>query len=205
MQVVTLIRHAATEWNASGRFQGQSDVPLSAEGRRQAEALRRRLARRTRVDAVYSSPLQRALVTAQLALPGFEIQQDERLKELNFGLFESHTRAENEHSALWLPWYADPFGQRAPEGESYRELRDRVVAWFAELPPEGHTVAFSHSGTIQMLLSHVIGVEYPRWRKRFHLRHTSLTRLVGRGGEWIVERVNDTRHLPAEDGDPFDD
>ena len=72
-----------------------------------------------------------------------------------------------------------------------------------ELEGAEHVVAVSHSGTIQMLLAHVLGVERPRWRKRIYLRHTGISRVLFRGDEAIVERVNDTRHLTAEGADPF--
>jgi hypothetical protein len=49
----------------------------------------------------------------------------------------------------------------------------------------------------------VLGVERPRWRKRIYLRHTGISRVLFRGDEAIVERVNDTRHLTAEGADPF--
>ena len=92
MRQLTLIRHGSTEWNESGKFQGHSDTELSEEGKLQAEALRARLAKLERdglaLDWVVSSPLKRAYRTAELALPGRDIQRDARLKELNFGAFE---------------------------------------------------------------------------------------------------------------------
>jgi hypothetical protein len=54
-----------------------------------------------------------------------------------------------------------------------------------------------------MLLSHIIGLKRPRWRKRFYLRHTSISRILFKGSEAIVERINDARHLPALQDDPF--
>ncbi len=69
-------------------------------------------------------------------------------------------------------------------------------------------MAVTHSGTIQMLLAHLVGVEHPRWRKRFYLRHASISRVRfrededGNGGHAVIERVNDASHL-AGDGDPF--
>lgn len=167
--------------------------------------LGKRLAKLGHIDLVYSSPLQRTVSTAELALPGRELLLEPRLMELNFGRFEGKTMAENQQDPAWLQWMAEPFYTAAPEGESYAELRRRAVAWMNELPDEGHVVAFTHSGTIQMLLSHCLGLEHPRWRKRIALRPTSISRILVKEHEVIVERVNDTRHLPNESGDPFDD
>lgn len=195
MRQLSLIRHAETHWNLEGRVQGHSDVPLSARGRRQAEALRGRFQGAEIV--VYSSPLVRALQTAELAFPGRAIVRDARLKEVHFGHFEGRTLAERLASPHWTAWSQNAFAERAPGGESYGELRARAVAWLQSLPEVPHIVAVTHSGTIQMLLSYVLGVEHPRWRKRFHLRHTGVTCLVFRDGEFLIERVNDFGHLQS--------
>lgn len=156
------------------------------------------------VDLVVSSPLRRAWQTAEIAFPTREVVAEPRLMELNFGTFEGRTLAENVASPEWAAWAADPYEQVAPGGESYRDLRERVVAWYQELPnDDAHIVAIAHSGTIQMLLAHVLGIERPRWRKRIYLRHSSVTRILTSDGETVVERVNDTRHLDEDGDDPF--
>jgi broad specificity phosphatase PhoE len=200
---LTLIRHGITEWNMTGKFQGHTDTPLSEEGRMQAQALAKHL-KRAKVDRVYSSPLSRAVETAQIAFPSSEIIQDDRLREMNFGEFEGYTQSENEQHPQWAWWYADPFKRRAPDGESYEDLRLRAVDWMNNLPDNVHVAAVTHSGAIQMLISHIVGVEHPLWRKRFYLRHTGITRVLFRDGEAVIERMNDTRHLAKNgDVDPF--
>ncbi len=205
MQQLTLIRHGVTEWNVSGKFQGHTDIVLSEQGRLQAQALGKHL-KKAKVDSIYSSPLQRALETAHIVFPNQEILQDSRLKELNFGVFEGFTQTENEQHQDYNYWFADPFKHPAPNGESYEALRERAVEWMKSLPQDKHCIAFTHSGTIQMLLSYIMGVEHPKWRKRMYLRHTGITRVLFKDGEAIIERVNDTRHL-AKNGevDPFSD
>ena len=206
MQQLFLIRHGLTEWNARGKFQGHSDIALSEAGRAQAQALRVRLAELERngprLDWVVSSPLKRALQTAELALPEREIHLDERLKELNFGAFEGHTLAQNRATEAWNAWYDDPFKQSTPGGESYEQLRLRAVDWLESLPT-GNSVAFTHSGTIQMLISHILGVEHPKWRKRVILRPTSVTCIICHSGERVIERVNDAYHLESSLENPF--
>jgi broad specificity phosphatase PhoE len=206
MRRLTLIRHGLTAWNVEGRFQGQTDVPLSDEGRAQARALAGYVAAVQGVDAVVSSPLVRAVETARIAFPDQAIATDARLRELHFGVFEGHTLAENEAHAAWPAWIADPYGTAPPGGESYRALRERAVAWLVEARAAydgAHVVAVAHSGTIQMLLADLLGVERPRWRKRVYLRHTSVSHVLFRGADAVVERVNDTRHLVADGEDPF--
>lgn len=203
-QAVTLIRHGLTEWNVSGRFQGRSDIELSREGRRQAQRLARRVEQLGPIDLVVASPLARARQTAEIAFPAYQVELEPRLLELDFGRFEGNTLAENVALDAWPVWVEDPYGRTAPGGESYSQLRERAVEWYRQLPDDvAHVVAVTHSGTIQMLLAHVLGVERPRWRKRIYVRHSSVSRIVIRDGESVVERVNDTRHLDENGADPF--
>jgi broad specificity phosphatase PhoE len=206
MRRLTLIRHGMTEWNTIGRFQGHSDIPLSDEGRCQAALLAPYVATFPDIDVIVTSPLLRAVQTAEIVLPGRPRLLEARLRELDFGEFEGRTRAQLERDPRWDGWVADPFGRPAPGGESYRQLRTRADAWLVEARtrhPEAHVLAVSHSGTIQMLLSSLLGVEHPRWRKRIYLRHTSVSHVLFRGEEAVLERVNDTRHLVPDGEDPF--
>ena len=86
---IYLLRHGTTEWNTSFRIQGQTDIPLDAEGeritKRTGESL---LAEGIIFSHVFSSPLRRAYRTAQLAAPYADIVADPRITELNFGSFE---------------------------------------------------------------------------------------------------------------------
>ena len=146
------IRHAPTTWNAAGRIQGHTDVPLSGDGRRALAG--RRLPERFGAYRVHSSPLARAVETA--ALLGLEAPVlDRRLMEMDWGEWEGRTRA-----ALAA---ADPAGVarneaggpdfRPPGGESPREVQARIVDW-ARSParPSSHVVAITHKGVVKALL-----------------------------------------------------
>jgi broad specificity phosphatase PhoE len=162
------------------------------------------MARMEPPDRIVASPLRRAVQTAEIAFAGQPVTTDPRLMELHFGAFEGRTLTENLSDDAWEGWARDPYLQAAPGGESYRELRERAVAWYRALPEDAaHVVAVSHSGTIQMLLAHVLGIEHPRWRKRIYLRHSSVTRILVGQHDTVVERVNDTRHLDENGDDPF--
>jgi len=198
MRRLTLIRHGLTDWNSEGRFQGRSDVPLAARGRSQAERLRAQAVRLEGADVVQSSPSARAVETAAIAFPGRRLLRDERLRELDFGVFEGGTFAQNEAHPAWPWWIADPYRRPAPRGESYRALQARAIAWLADAAGrwrDGHVVAVCHSGTIQMLLAHVLGVARPSWHVRLEVDHTSVSEVRFEGGHTVVERVNDVTHL----------
>ena len=122
-----LIRHAEPSEDARGRCYGRLDVGLSPHGREQAGELARALAG-TRLEAVYSSPRRRAVETAAALDPSSVV--DERLRELDFGEFEGRTYDEiaASHPEVYRRWMETPTEVRFPGGESYSELRRRVLA-----------------------------------------------------------------------------
>lgn len=198
MRRLTLIRHGSTAWNAEGRFQGHSDVPLADAGRTQAERLGAHATRLEPFDVLLSSPSSRALQTAAIAFPGRALQSDPRLRELDFGVFEGATLLQNQAHPAWVWWSSDPYLRPAPRGESYRALQARAIAWLDDASrrwAHDHVVAVSHSGTIQMLLAHVLGVGRPRWRVRLEVGHTSVSQVRFEDGLTVIERVNDVSHL----------
>lgn len=84
--IIYLMRHGETEWNRTGRLQGQSDIPLNEFGIRLAEKTAEGL-KDVNFDAVFSSPLQRALKTAEIVAGSraVTVETDERLREIYFG------------------------------------------------------------------------------------------------------------------------
>ena len=140
-----LARHGETDWNARGWIQGQTDTPLNETGRGQANALGQRLLREGIVlSAIYSSPQCRALETAQIAGRCLNLVPVvvEDLREISFGAWEGHTW--EEIAAGWPEHYAaydaDRMNVRPPEGESYRDLLQRVI-------PALYRLAHSGAGT----------------------------------------------------------
>src|ERR1700735_3011372 len=110
-RIVFVARHGETDWNAAGRWQGHTDVPLNDNGRAQARALAERL-RGARLAGVVASDLSRAHETARIVAGelGVSLAYVEReLRERGFGVFEGLTRAECEthHAEAWRAWLAD--------------------------------------------------------------------------------------------------
>jgi broad specificity phosphatase PhoE len=153
-----LIRHAESEWNASGRWQGQADPPLSAAGRRQAAALARALAGES-LEVLVASDLARAAETARIlgAALGLTPGLDPRLRELDVGRWAGLTReqiARDEAQALARFEAGDP-DARPGGGETRRELRARVRSAAAALARQhaGRRVALvTHLGVVRALL-----------------------------------------------------
>ena len=124
MSRLLLARHGDTELNSARRFQGHSDVELSAAGYRQVESLRDRLVNE-KIDAIYSSDLRRALVTAETIASKhqLDVMACPELREINYGKLERLTF--DEISRLY-PEVAELFGDRSlelkfPDGESVDE------------------------------------------------------------------------------------
>ncbi|ADV66847.1 histidine phosphatase family protein [Deinococcus maricopensis] len=198
---LTLVRHGVTAWNTEGRWQGHSDTPLSAEGEAQARLLARRL-RASDFDEVHCSDLQRAVRTANLALPGAPIILDPRLREGHFGAFDARTQAENEAHAGWAAWLADPWRERMPDGESFEEVGARALAWANELPSGQRVIAFAHSVFIRALICTALGIPVPaRGGAAFpfplRIAHASLTRLHRTPHGWDLVTFSDVAHLES--------
>ena len=125
-----LVRHGETAWGAAGRLTGWTDIELSDVGRRQALALRARLAGQT-FAGTWSSDLRRAAETARLAYGA--ARADQRLRELDFGILEGRRWA--ELSAADQARLIRFEGFVAPGGESVQAMRARILDFVADLPP----------------------------------------------------------------------
>lgn len=153
-----LIRHAESLWNASGRWQGHADPPLSERGVAQAEALASRLAGEE-ADQLLCSDLQRACRTAAIlgGVLGLAPVPDPRLRELDVGVWEGLTRAEIEARDPRALARFDAGEPTVPAGgaESRGAMRQRVRKAFraiAEAHPHKRIVVVTHLGVVQALL-----------------------------------------------------
>ena len=167
---VFLVRHGATTLTAEDRFAGSTDVPLSDAGREQARRLAVRL-RPQRLTAVYTSPLGRAMETAQiLAQPfGLETQVRPALREISHGRWEQLTRAEvaEKFAEEAAEWDKDPFTFAPPGGESGLDVTARALPALLEIVrhhPGEKVLVVSHKATIRLLISLLLGFDPRRYR-----------------------------------------
>ena len=154
---VVMVRHAMTAWNESRRIQGQTDIPLSDQGRRALSG--RRLPARFESYRVYSSPLARATETAVLLGLATPVL-DPRLMEMHWGEWEGRTRAavaaEDARGVASNEARGPDF--RPPGGESPREVQARVVDWARNVArTSSHVVAVTHKGVIKATLGLACG------------------------------------------------
>jgi alpha-ribazole phosphatase len=159
---LVFVRHGEPDEAMRGRCYGRLDVPLSAAGLRRAAAVGEAL-RSHEIDAVYSSPLQRACDTARaVASPhGLEPVLRGDLRELDFGELEgmSHDEIDSEHPELYRRWMEDPSTVRFPGGEALSDLRARVLPEVAAIRGrhEGQSVAVvAHGGVVRVALAEAL-------------------------------------------------
>lgn len=143
--ILWLVRHGETDWNAAGRFQGWTDVPLNEAGRAQAERLRALLEAHD-FDGVWSSDLVRAVDTARIAVG--EPAVDRRLRELDFGDLEGAVWGDLDSEIKAALKEFESF--RSPGGESAAAFVERVFGFLDDLPPGRHVV-FAHGGVIRAI------------------------------------------------------
>lgn len=195
-----VVRHGETSYNAEDRFTGQADIPLSALGERQAHLVGAYLATE-RFDAIVSSDLQRARITA-LAIASHHhnpIQEDAQLRELGLGKWEGMLKTEVEASdaeTLRL-WRSNP-SLYAPEGgETLVTMRTRIKRaldhWYMRYP-QGTVAWVVHAGLIGVLICHVLDIDLNR-RWQFHHDNASVTELLIDGPRISLGRLNETAFL----------
>src|SRR3954467_548319 len=193
LPIIYLARHGETAWSLSGQHTGLTDLPLTEAGERTARRLGERLAGLT-FDKVFTSPLQRAKRTCELA--GFEAvaEVDCDLVEWNYGQYEGRTSAQirAEHPDWQL------FRDGCPGGESPQEAAaraDRVIARVRAV--QGDVLLFSSGHFIRILATRWIGVEPTVTARSFMLSTASLSAL---GYEHdpsrpVIRLWNDTHHV----------
>jgi len=161
---LVLVRHGRTAYNREGRFLGRTDVPLDAEGVRQAGEL---APWRGMFEQVVSSPLARARMTAEVLAD--DLTFDEALMELDQGELEGRKVEEAlaDHPSFFAAWAEDPGSVRVPGGGRLDALRDgamaSLVGW-AGRHPAGPIAIVSHQLVLASVLATLDDAELAQWR-----------------------------------------
>ncbi len=199
--ILYLVRHGESLYNAERRIQGQSDVALSPLGLQQAGAIAAVLAKQP-IDAIYASPLRRALETAQplataLNLP---IQLDDRLKEINAGIFQGllWDEIEKQHPAEAVHWRAQEPDFVIPGGESRRALMQRGLACLSEIRERGqqHVVVVAHGGILSAATKAILNIAAEL--NPFVFYNASISRIAWHKQVKVLT-INQLEHLHAAD------
>ena len=194
--VIVLVRHGETEWSRTGRHTGRTDIDLAPKGRRDAEAIARRLHRRTWA-AVLTSPLRRAMETCRLAGLMGDAVIDDDLREWDYGDYEGLTTPEIlTRDPTWSLWRDGCPGGEVPADVGRRA--DRVVDRLKAV--DGDAVVFAH-GHILRVIGARWANEPPAFGARLMLSTASLSTLGWEHGEQAFVAWNDTGHQTTTEDD----
>jgi broad specificity phosphatase PhoE len=216
---IMLIRHGRTAWNveqgvANGkgkRFRGIVDLPLAEDGLLQAQATARRLAA-IPLQAIYSSPLQRAVHTAEIiAEPhGLAVQALPGLVSQNYGAWTGLLDSDvaRQWPTLYHQWRRDPFSIQVPGGESTADLRDRATAALQDVlsrHASGDTIALVSHQVVTRTLAWVLTVMHPQhattsayWRFQQDLCNLTCFDYDPLSKQFTLVTLNDTCHLGSD-------
>lgn len=149
-----LVRHGETEWSASGKHTGSTDIALTDTGRQAAQHLAATLAGK-HFELVLTSPLSRARETCELAGLGERAAVDEDLREWEYGAYEGLTTTGiREQRPGW-----SVFTDGCPGGESPEQVGDRADRVVARArATEGNVIAFSHGHLLRVLAARWVGL-----------------------------------------------
>ena len=166
-KTIYFIRHGKTPGNAEKRYIGKcTDEELSAEGKSEAEKLLSSISKLIPdgIDRICSSPMKRAVQTAEILFGGQDIQVIDNLMEIDFGVFEGKNYTELNGDETYQKWIDSNGTMSIPEGESREDFIDRSYAGFEDAlgdrSKEESVVIVCHGGNIMSVLSRLTGKDY---------------------------------------------
>jgi broad specificity phosphatase PhoE len=191
---VILVRHGQTVHNIAGIAQGWSDSELSELGRTQVQKLAQRV-RELAPTALYSSPLGRALSTAEAIrdVTGLEIITNDDFREMNYGRWEgcSFLDVRRTDEEIYLRWIVD--GEvPCPEGESHMDVHRRVMRGIATVTTERPLIV-THGTALRIAATALLDIPVTTARN-FAQENAALNVFVKRGERWILKHWNDATH-----------
>jgi alpha-ribazole phosphatase len=185
---IIFVRHGKTEMNEKKKLGGITDSPLSQAGKEEAKAAGQSL-EGIEFGRVYMSPLRRAVQTAKiLNVIG---ETDERLREMNFGIFEGLTYGEamQMYPKEAKSWAEDLINYRIPGGESLKDVYERAAGFLDSLREEKDPVlVVTHAGIINCALCSIFGD--PGYYYRFSSAHCRFTTISLESGFKYIKAVN---------------
>ncbi|MCA1318657.1 histidine phosphatase family protein [Bacillus tianshenii] len=200
MLTLYITRHGETVWNTEKKLQGWKDSELTENGKRNARLLGERL-KEVDFTAVYSSPSQRTLATAELILGDKQIAilQDENLREINMGDWEGQTHdfLKETYPQAYQAFWNTPDLYRPESGESFEQLGSRVVYFLERLKREqadGNVLIVTHTVFIKALLLHMKKLQLENFWEGAYIHDTCLTMIELSDNEINILLEGDVSH-----------
>lgn len=173
MPTILLIRHGENEYSSANRLAARlPDVHLNERGRQQARALADALQKRE-ICAIFSSPLERAIETAQPLALGMQlpVQVLPGLLELDYGELAGQSMNDLRDTPLWKQVHQQPSEVTFPSGESFRDAQERMVITLEDLAtrfgPKDVVACFTHGDPIRLALAHFLSMPLDEFHRLF--------------------------------------
>ncbi len=209
MMEIILVRHGETEWNVTEVFRGRIDIALNETGLKQAESLARHLSNK-KIDAICSSPLRRAMETAEIIASYHETRPRivSGLIDFDYGQWQglSHQKVKAKYGELYGEWVNRPERVKMPGGESLEDVRKRALEVINNIAARetGTAVLVSHRVVNKVLICALLGLDNSRF---WSIRQDTcgMTIFAYQDGRFILTKHNDTSYLePAHETPPSD-
>jgi broad specificity phosphatase PhoE len=198
---IILVRHGETEWNRQEIFRGRADIELSEAGAKQAELLAQYLSQ-VKIAAIYSSPLRRALKTAEAiaSYHSLKVKTTSGLIDLDYGKWQGlpHQEVTASYQELYAAWLKNPHRVKIPGGESLGHVRRRAIGVVDRVIGQhvGTVVLVSHRVVNKVLICALLGLDNSHfWNIRQDVG--AITTFTYENDRFTLTRHNDTSFLKA--------
>jgi broad specificity phosphatase PhoE len=199
MTEIIIVRHGETEWNVGEIFRGRIDIELNETGIKQAELLAEYLSEQ-KIDAIYSSPLKRAIKTAEIIAGYHKLTIDitPGLIDFDYGKWQglSHQKVKDKYKELYAAWINHPERVKMPAGESLNEVRIRAMGVVTEVIARynGTVVLVSHRVVNKILICALLGLDNSHF---WNIRQDTcgITAFTYENEQFILTKHNDTSYL----------
>lgn len=199
MTEIILARHGETEWNVAEVFRGRVDIELNETGMKQAELLAEYL-RDLRIAAIYSSPLKRALKTAEMMAShrNLDVEIAPGLIDFDYGEWQglSHEVVKDRYKELYAEWIKNPHQVKMPAGESLNDVRRRAAGVVDSVVTryESTVVLVAHRVVNKVLICVLLGLDNSHF---WNIRQDAcgITTFTYENERFILTKHNDTSFL----------
>jgi len=203
MTTIMLVRHGDTDWNVEEIFRGRADVELNETGIKQAQLLSKYL-EDTPLGAVYSSPLKRALKTAEIIAGPHSIgvKPSHDLIDFDYGEWQglSHNTVKEKYQTLYAEWLKNPNLVKMPKGENLDDVKERTLSLVGRLIAEyeGTIALVSHRVIHKVMICALLGLDNSHFWD-IKLDTCGITTFNYQDKRFILEKHNDTSFLKSID------
>lgn len=199
MTELILVRHGQTTWNFQEVFRGRIDIDLDEVGLKQAELLADYLGER-KIEAIYSSPLQRAMKTARAIASRhmLDVISTKDLNDMKFGEWEgmSVTEVQEKYPTVYQEWLEKPHLVQIPGGERLDEVTQRVMTFTQQtiVRHKRTVVLVSHRVVHKLLILALLGLDN-RHFWNIKLDTAAMTTFAYENNRWVLTEHNNTSYL----------